>query len=596
MKYSLILGCTLALVSFADVAVAKTRAELFEITRSAAVEIKLQKSGRVGSGVIIHHQGDIYTLATNRHVICGSLSCKTPPTGEIYSLELADGQQYPLTGTAVKLVGNNLDLAIIKFRSKRKYPVIPVAAPGSLKVAAPVYTAGFPSGKKGFYFGYGQAIAIVNKRLIGDSGGYTIIHNAYTLPGMSGSGIFDSNGQLVAIHGWGDRYKSDTDPTDRSKIDTKTGYNRGIPVRWLVQGCSELGINLVSNRSLSEISVVRQVAPSSADEHFIAGFNKLVEPGTDVDAGKRQAIQEFSAAIRLNPKYAVAYSVRGYLYNQLKDFEQAINDYTSAIILDPDLVGAYNNRGVLKSNRNDLLAALSDYNQAILIDPKFASAFNNRGLLKSEKLNDLTGALADFNRAIELNPEEPSAYNNRGSLKSKSNDLSGALSDYNQAINLYPQYADAYTNRANLKYRQNNLVGALADYDQAVAMNPKDVLIYTNRGYVKYKLKDFSGALQDFDRAIAINPKYADTYLARGNLKDQMNKLSDALLDYSQAISFKPDYALAYYNRGVLKNKMKDRPGAIADLRQAARYYREQKQTKDLQDAIDALGELGAKE
>jgi tetratricopeptide (TPR) repeat protein len=596
MKYSLLLGCTVALVSFADISVAKDQTELFNITRSAAVEIKLQKSGRVGSGVIIHQQGDTYTLATNRHVICGSLSCKQPPVGESYSLELADGQQYRLTGNAVKLVGNNLDLAIIQFRSSRKYPVIPVAAPGSLKVDDAVYTAGFPDGQKAFYFGYGKAIAIVNKRLIGDSGGYTIIHNAYTLPGMSGSGIFNSNGQLVAIHGWGDRYKSDTDPDDNTKLDTKTGYNRGIPVRWLVQGCSELGINLVSNRSLSEITVVRQVAPSSADEHFIAGFNKLVEPGSNVVSGKRQAIQEFSTAIRLNPKYAVAYSVRAYLYAQLKDFRQAVDDYSQAIIISPKFADAYNNRGVLKSNLDDLQGAIADYNQAILINPKLANAYNNRGLLKSAKLNDYPGALADFSRSIELNPKDPIAYNNRGSLKSKSNDLPGALSDYNQAITLYPKYADAYTNRANLKYKQNDPSGALADYDQAIAISPKDVLTYTNRGYVKYKLKDFAGAVQDFDRAIAINPKYADTYLARGNLKDQMNKLSDALLDYSQAIALKPDYALAYYNRGVLKNKMKDRTGAIADFRQAARYYREQKQAKDLQDAIEALGELGAKE
>jgi V8-like Glu-specific endopeptidase len=52
-----------------------------------------------------------------------------------------------------------------------------------------------------------EALAVVNKRLTGDNGGYTIIYSAPTLPGMSGGGVFNGNGQLVAIHGYGDRFR-----------------------------------------------------------------------------------------------------------------------------------------------------------------------------------------------------------------------------------------------------------------------------------------------------------------------------------------------------------------------------------------------------
>jgi tetratricopeptide (TPR) repeat protein len=67
-----------------------------------------------------------------------------------------------------------------------------------------------------------------------------------------------------------------------------------------------------------------------------------------------------------------------------------------------------------------------------------------------------------------------------------------------------------------------------------------------------------------------------------------------ALSDYNQAISLDPKYSDAYYNRGVLKKD--DIQGAIQDFRQAARLYREQGQTQDLQDAIDRLRQLGATE
>jgi serine protease Do len=77
----------------------------------------------------------------------------------------------------------------------------------SLKTNDDIYAIGFPFEYSGYIFGDGKAIAVVNKRLNGDNGGYTIIYDALTLPGMSGGGVFNSNGELVAIHGYGDRYK-----------------------------------------------------------------------------------------------------------------------------------------------------------------------------------------------------------------------------------------------------------------------------------------------------------------------------------------------------------------------------------------------------
>jgi hypothetical protein len=46
MKYSLLLGCTVALVAFVDVAAAKTPAEVKNIARAVTVEIKLKDAGQ----------------------------------------------------------------------------------------------------------------------------------------------------------------------------------------------------------------------------------------------------------------------------------------------------------------------------------------------------------------------------------------------------------------------------------------------------------------------------------------------------------------------------------------------------------------------
>jgi hypothetical protein len=300
MKYPLILlGCCTALITLVQIASAKTPVEIEAIARSVSVKIQVVGTARVGSGVIVHRQGDLHTLVTNRHVVCGSRTCKL--SKETYTLTMADGQRYAIATAGVKLSGEGLDLAIIQFRSSRHYPVSEMADPSSLTANDAVYTAGFPK-ESGFFFGQGQARAIVSRRLVGDNGGYTVIYNAETLPGMSGGGVFNQQGQLVAIHGYGDRYTENTQGAadyDRAEVGSKIGYNRGIPLRWIVQELSRRGL-VVLDRRLPPILLTPGEAVT-ADEFFIAGFNKIVEPGTDVQRGRQAALQQLSRAISLNP-------------------------------------------------------------------------------------------------------------------------------------------------------------------------------------------------------------------------------------------------------------------------------------------------------
>jgi tetratricopeptide (TPR) repeat protein len=532
-RSSLFLAAALVGTSIAFVqpaAAANSAAEVEAIARSVTVEIRLKNS--VGSGVIIDRKGDIYTLVTNRHVVCGSGRCSKLSGGASYSLGLPDGQQDKVKTASVKLLGNDLDLAIIQFRSNRNYAVAKVEALGSLKIEDDVYTSGFPLERSGFSFGKGKTIAVVNKRLTSDKGGYTIAYDAPTLPGMSGGGVFDGNGQLVAIHGQGDRFRENTDVDNQSRINSKIGLNRGIPIRWLVRNLTAAGINVGGNRSVLDIGVDRAQMAASADEYFIAGFNKYVEPGSNVVAGKQQAIQDFGMAIRLNSRYQYAYFMRAVACSQVRQFQQSLSDYDKAIFLNPKYSEAYYNRANLKYEvLNDMPGALSDYNQAILLDPKYFEAYYNRANLKATKLNDIQGALSDYDQAILLNPKHSESYNNRAILKKNNlNDISGALLDYNQAILLKPKDFEAYHNRAILKAG---------------------------------KLNDMPGALSDFNQAILLNPRYSKAYYNRAILK---------------------------------KNNLNDIPGAIQDFRRAARLFREQGSTQGLQMAVEALQQLGVSE
>jgi tetratricopeptide (TPR) repeat protein len=301
---------------------------------------------------------------------------------------------------------------------------------------------------------------------------------------MSGGGAFDQDGRLVAVHGYGDRFTENTQAEEvasnivKKEVNSKIGYNRGIPVRWVLQSLSELGI-LVGNRK--QIRLDKPTVAATADEFFITGFNKLVDPGEDFQAGRREAVAQFNQAVALNPRYTIAYFLRAYVKDLLNDPQGALADFNQGISLNPKIATAYNNRGNLKKDKlNDPQGALADFNQGISLNPKNANAYYNRGVLKAQKLNNPKGALSDYNQAISLNPKFATAYNNRGSLKAKKlNDPKGALSDFNQAISLNPKYADAYYNRGVLKAtmfndssaeRLRQRAGAIADFRTAAKL------------------------------------------------------------------------------------------------------------------------------
>ena len=103
------------------------------------------------------------------------------------------------------------------------------------------------------------------------------------------------------------------------------------------------------------------------------------------------ALADCNQAVKLDPKYADAYSDRGKAYGRLGQLADALSDFSKAIELNPKIAVAYSNRGTAYARLGQLASAVADYTRAIDLNPKYAEAYFNRGTAELN-LGQMAGA------------------------------------------------------------------------------------------------------------------------------------------------------------------------------------------------------------
>jgi tetratricopeptide (TPR) repeat protein len=99
-------------------------------------------------------------------------------------------------------------------------------------------------------------------------------------------------------------------------------------------------------------------AKGKAEEFYEQGKKNSSEENAD------SAIDLYSKAIKINPKFVKAYNNRGIAYIWKKKYDLAIADFTKAIELDPKNAKAYNNRAIVYSYQGEADKARQDLHKA----------------------------------------------------------------------------------------------------------------------------------------------------------------------------------------------------------------------------------------
>ena len=235
-----------------------------------------------------------------------------------------------------------------------------------------------------------------------------------------------------------------------------------------------------------------------------------------------KAVGDFDEAIRLNPKFAMAYNSRGNNWINMQEFDRAIKDCDEAIRLDPKYAMAYSNRGTAWHNKQELDKATSDYTDAIRLDPKDPMTFNNRGAAWMMK-QEFDKGIKDFNEAIRLDPKFAAAFLSRGIAWNNKQELEKAVADYTEAIRLDPKLANAYFNRATILFNRRDIAKALFDFHDASRLDPKLALAFYGKACCYALERKTERAIDNLRQALELGYRDFDAISRDANLNSIRN-------------------------------------------------------------------------
>ncbi|HEY5036915.1 MAG TPA: tetratricopeptide repeat protein, partial [Chthoniobacterales bacterium] len=140
------------------------------------------------------------------------------------------------------------------------------------------------------------------------------------------------------------------------------------------------------------------------------------------------AIDDFSAALKLYPHFTYALEARGFAYEEMRQPELALADYKQALREDPNLGLVWYYEGLIYERARAFEPARDAFRQAIRSSPKYVDAYIEAGYAASH-LKDRGGAITSFDAAIRIDPKSAAAFAARGRFYRSEHEDDRAIAD-----------------------------------------------------------------------------------------------------------------------------------------------------------------------
>jgi tetratricopeptide (TPR) repeat protein len=143
------------------------------------------------------------------------------------------------------------------------------------------------------------------------------------------------------------------------------------------------------------------------------------------------------------PESATVHYNLGNTLRDKGDVGGAIEEYRAAIRLQPDFIEAHRELGQVLRNEGEIHGAIAEFREVVHLNPTSSTVHIVLGHALASK-GDTGGAMAEYREALRLTTNSAEAHFGLGMLLEDTGSLDGAIAEYRETLRLYPNHDQAH--------------------------------------------------------------------------------------------------------------------------------------------------------
>ena len=300
-----------------------------------------------------------------------------------------------------------------------------------------------------------------------------------------------------------------------------------------------LGIMLARQGNKDEAAkYLRTATKLNPTAHESEGLSRAwLSLGLVVEAGDPQeALADYAAAAKLNPKDAEPHLSAGALLEKQDKLDDAIREYRAALEIDPKSTDAITGLANVYSKQKKLPESEAQLRRLLDIDPGNEAAKVQLGrVLAAEGKNDEAAPL--LNSAKSATTGDPRAALDLGTVYVKAGNLAEAEKQFRIAVQALPQDAEAHYALGSVLMEEKKYPEAQQELLTAVKLKPDAGEVYGNLAVVAAENKNYALAIQVLDTRAKYMPEIPATYFLRATSYDNLKMTAKAVENYKQFLA-----------------------------------------------------------
>lgn len=249
----------------------------------------------------------------------------------------------------------------------------------------------------------------------------------------------------------------------------------------------------------------------------------------------KEASEDYERASTFLEKEETVFYNAGRLYYELEEYDKAVEKLDRAVSLKRTYDQAYGMLSKVLIAQEKYMEALDAANTALTLK-ETSENFYNRGVVNTH-IDNLEGAEADFAKAVQKDRRNIAALIALAELRTKLGKLPYALQHANSVLDIDPNNRQAYITRSRVYVAQLDYPKAIDDISKTILMNQDDTEMFLLRGTYYQEFTQHSNAVNDFTKVVLMEPENADALYKRAWSYEQVGNFEAATRDYEKLVS-----------------------------------------------------------